>query len=125
VSAVLDAGALIAIERDDRRTLALLAGFQRAKVGLKTPAGVTAQVWRHGGRQAKLARFLHAVDEIDFTPEAARTVGSLLGASQTTDVIDASVVALAAPGDVVVTSDPDDLLNLIKALGIRVKVVRC
>jgi hypothetical protein len=44
---------------------------------------------------------------------AARAVGQLCGATRTKDVVDASVVLCAQMrGDVVLTSDPEDLLRI-------------
>ena len=55
---VLDAG-----ERDDRAMMARLAVARRHAVDLCTSAIVLGEVWRDArGRQARLARFLRAVD---------------------------------------------------------------
>ena len=94
---VLDAGALIAIEKGDRKVLALcrVATLDRATVVV--PAGVIAQVWREGGRQARLARLVSAigtlVEPLDLN--VARLAGVLCGRADTTDVIDATVVIAA------------------------------
>lgn len=54
---VLDAGALIAVDRDDRAMLARLRAAERHGLELRTNAMVVAQVWRDSqGRQAGLAR---------------------------------------------------------------------
>lgn len=112
---VLDSGALIAFERNDRkvRTLVELA-FANGGV-LHTPAGVVGQVWRDGRRQTRLARLLGsalvAVEPLD--REEAQAAGVLCGEKGTADVIDASVALLARRhGAKVVTSDPRDLLVL-------------
>ena len=42
----LDAGALIAFERNDRRVVALLARALHHQLALVVPAGVIGQVWR-------------------------------------------------------------------------------
>jgi hypothetical protein len=110
-----DAGALIAIDRGDRRMIALLQEAVRERLPLRVPAGVIGQAWRDGRRQAALARFfktrevkVHALDE-----RTARAAGELCGAAGTHDVIDATVVLTARPtDDVVLTSDPDDLVRL-------------
>ena len=54
----LDAGALIAFERNDRRLVAMIAQSLEHGLTLAVPAGVVGQVWRDGRRQARLARFL-------------------------------------------------------------------
>ncbi|MGH4014459.1 MAG: hypothetical protein ACRDSL_11160 [Pseudonocardiaceae bacterium] len=54
---ILDAGALIAIDRDDRRVAGLIELGRRAGASLVIPAPVVAQAWRGGARQARLARY--------------------------------------------------------------------
>jgi predicted nucleic acid-binding protein len=125
MTVLFDTGALIAIERDDKSMLALLASFRRSSTTLKVPAGVIAQVWRDGSRQAKLARFLNAAEEIELTGEQAREIGALLGRSQSSDVIDASVALLARHGDTILTSDISDMKHLINHRGMRTIIVRC
>jgi predicted nucleic acid-binding protein len=117
----LDTGALIAIERGERRLQALLDEAHAAGAELAVPAGVVAQAWRGSSRQARLARFLRlamvAVVPLD-EPEA-RAAGALCGHTSTADVVDASVVICArARGHVVISSDPDDLAALAPALRI-------
>ncbi len=111
----LDAGALIAFERNDRRVVALLARALHHGWSLVVPAGVVGQVWRDGRRQARLARLL-ATDEVEIEvldDRRAREAGQLCGARGAADVIDASVVLGArARGHRIVTSDPEDLERL-------------
>ncbi len=111
----LDAGALVAFDKNDRRVVAMLLRALETRTGVSVPAGVVGQAWRDGRRQARLARLLgspavtiEALD--DFT---ARAAGQLCGATGTRDVIDASVVLCARRrGHGVITSDPHDLLRL-------------
>ena len=112
---VLDAGALIALDRGDKRMIALL---QRALVqgrAFRVPAGVVGQVWRDGRAQVTLARFLRS-DEVAIIPldeQLARSCGELCGATNSPDAIDASVVIIARERrDPIVTSDPADLRRL-------------
>ncbi len=112
---VLDAGALIALNRGDKRMIALL---QRALVqgrAFRVPAGVVGQVWRDGRFQVTLARFLRS-EEVAIIPldeQLARSCGELCGAANSQDVIDASVVIIAREQrDPIVTSDPNDLRRL-------------
>jgi hypothetical protein len=111
----LDAGALIAFERNDRRVVALLARALHHDLALVVPTGVVGQVWRDGRRQVRLARLL-ATDEVEIEildDRRAREAGQLCGVRGTADVIDASVVIGArARGDRIVTSDPVDLERL-------------
>jgi hypothetical protein len=121
---VLDAGALVAVERDDRLTMALL---KQELVALRVPrthGGVVGQVWRRGvGRQARLARLMPAIEIIGLDAALGRRAGVLLGRARRTDVIDAALVLLAEDGDVLLTSDPDDLTPLARAAGLHVDIV--
>ena len=110
-----DAGALIAFERGDRRVIALVAEAQARGERIAIPAGGGGQVWRDGQRQARLARLLRSavIDVEPLTDERARAAGQLCGVTQTSDVIDASVVLCArARAHAVATTDPDDMTRL-------------
>ena len=123
---VLDAGALIAVDRDDRPMMARLAVAQRHGLELRSNAMVVAQVWRdRRGRQASLARLLRAVDVRAISHEDGRQAGVLLGQADTTDPVDATVVLLARPGDRILTSDPDDLTRLASTAGNSAVIVAC
>ncbi len=123
---VLDAGALVAIDRDDRAMIARLRVAQQRGVELRTNAMVVAQVWRdRQGRQANLARLLRAVDVRAIDHQDGRQAGALLGQAGTADPIDASVVLLAKPGDRILTSDPDDLTRLAVAAANSAVIVAC
>ncbi len=109
---VLDAGALIAVERADRPTLMLMEAARRQGRNLVVPAGVVAQVWRGGSRQARLARFLAArgVEVEALTEDGAKAAGLVCGQAGASDVVDASVVVTARRHRAtVVSSDRADL----------------
>lgn len=112
---VLDAGALIALDRGDKRIIALLDRALLQGRTFRVPAGVVGQAWRNGRRQVILARFLRS-DEVEIVPldeHLARACGELCGATNSSDLIDASVVILARERrDPIVTSDPNDLRRL-------------
>ena len=119
----LDAGALIAFERTDRKVIALLARALERDLTIAVPAGVVAQVWRDGRRQVRLARLLGAAEvEVEVLDDrGARAAGQLCGARRTADIVDASVVLCArARGHRIVTSDPDDLARLDPAASLIV-----
>ena len=123
---VLDAGALVAVDRDDRAMIARLRVAEKAGLELRSNAMVVAQVWRdRHGRQVNLARLLRAVDVRAVRHEDGRAAGVLLAAAGTADAIDATVVLLAAPGDRIVTSDPDDLTRLAAAAANRPAIIPC
>ncbi len=70
---VLDAGAFVAGERNDKRVRALVQLAEASEVTVRTSSGVVAQVWRGGSRQARLARLLGSgtIDERPLDPTAA------------------------------------------------------
>ena len=110
---VLDAGAFVAVERGDRRVMALLKAELLAGRTPVTHGGVVGQVWRgDSGRQAPIARFLDGVDVEPLDEELGRRAGVLLKRTGGRDVIDAAVILLANDGDTVLTSDPGDLTTL-------------
>lgn len=112
---MLDAGALIAIDRSDRRMLALLEAARREQAPLSVTAPVIAQAWRDGSRQARLAAFLklHDLETIEFGAVDARAVGQLATMSRHRDVVDVHVVLSAQErAQTVVTSDPDDIRKI-------------
>jgi hypothetical protein len=123
---ILDAGALVAVDRDDRAMIARLRAAQRHALELRSNAMVVAQAWRDPrGRQVQLARLLRAVDVRAIDHEVGRAAGVLLGAAHTGDPIDATVVLLAAPGDRILTSHPADLTALARAASSRAVIVPC
>ncbi len=110
-----DAGALIALDRNDRRVLALLARAAELGARITVPASALAQAIRRPAKQARLSRLLRqpktAVVPLD-GPDATQ-VGILLAASRTSDIADAHVVICARRnGEAIVTSDPRDLRRL-------------
>lgn len=124
MSLVLDAGALIAVERDDRDTAAVIEVARQEHRSVVVPAAVVGQVWRGGVRQVKLARLLNARGVLvePLTDIGARAAGVLCGAAGTADVIDASVVLAARRHRAtVISSDRADL----RVLDPRIPVVDC
>lgn len=113
--AVLDTGALLALERGDRSIDVLLVQAKRARATLTVPAGCVAQAWRNPRRQARLAAFLRRsyVDVVALDADDARRIGLVLAASGTTDVVDAHVAVCALRrGAAVLTSDPEEIRAL-------------
>lgn len=122
---VLDSGALIALERHDR---AMWRRLKSALLGGHSPVthgGVIGQAWRgRGPRQALLARALAGIDVRSLDEPLGRSAGELLAAARRRDVIDAALVRLAEDGDLILTSDPDDIEPLARAAGVHVEVIR-
>ncbi len=120
--AVLDTGALIALERGSRDMATLVSEARSTGSALTVPAGCVAQAWRDPRRQARIAAFLRlAVTEVvALDHEDARRVGLLLAATGTSDVVDGHVAVCAHRLDqAVVTSDPDDIASLGPSLRIH------
>ena len=123
---ILDAGALVAVDRDDRAMMARLRASQRHGLELRTNAMVLAQAWRDGhGRQVNLARLLQATDVRAVTQRDGRAAGELQAAAGTADAVDATVVLMAARGDRVLTSGPGDIARLAAAAGNGAVVIAC
>ena len=81
----LDAGGLIALDRDDRSVIVLLARATEVGARVTVPAGALAQAIRRPERQVRLARLIRqpntdviALDRVDAT-----NVGRLLSAAGT------------------------------------------
>lgn len=114
-----DAGGLIALERGDRRVVALLARAAERGRRVTVPATALAQVIRRPVRQARLARLIRqtSTDLVALDGPDATATGLLLATSGTDDIVDAHVVICARRAEqVVVTSDADDLRQLDPAL---------
>ena len=115
----LDAGGLIALDRNDRRVVVLLARARETGARVTIPASALAQAIRRPERQVRLARLIRqpATDVLALGRVDATHVGRLLAASGTSDIADAHVVICARrAGQPVVTSDPGDLRQLDPAL---------
>ena len=125
MTVVLDAGALVAVERGDRDVVAIIERERRAGRMPRTHGGVVGQVWRGAGpRQAVLARLLAGVDVVPLDEDFGRRAGVLLARSGARDVIDAAVVLLAAADlDEILTSDPRDIAALVAAAGTHADVI--
>jgi len=120
---VLDAGALVAIDKRNRHVGAMLALLQSRGVPVHTSVVAAAQVWRDGRKQALLARVLAGVKVVGVSPGDERAIGELLGKTGTSDVVDAHVALLVENGDRLLTSDGVDLERLLKAKGTTALVV--
>lgn len=111
----LDAGALIALDRDDRGVAALLDHARERGERVTVPATALAQVLRSPVRQVRLMKLCRQkdTDVVPLDRRDASAVGLLLAHTGTADVVDAHVVVCALrAGQDVVTSDPDDIRRL-------------
>ena len=111
----LDAGGLIALDRNDRRVIALVARAAEIGARITVPATALAQAMRRPATQTRLSRLVRqpTTTLVPLDGPDATKVGILLAASRTTDIADAHVVICARRNDEpIVTSDPDDLERL-------------
>jgi hypothetical protein len=122
---VLDTGALIAVDRRDRQVGALLRVAQREGIAVRTSAGVVAQAWRDGARQANLARTLAGIDIAAIDQASRRRIGRLLARSGSGDIVDGHVALLVAADDIVLHQrDPDDIHRLLDARNVSATLSR-
>ena len=116
---VFDAGGLIALDRNDRRVLALIARAAEQGLRITIPATALAQAIRRPARQARLSRLIRQpnTDLTALDGPGATAVGFLLSQTGTADIVDAHVVVCARRADqTVITSDPGDLRRIAPEL---------
>jgi hypothetical protein len=124
VRLILDAGAFIALGRDNRAMWRRLKAARRTGQLPVTHGGVVGQVWRgSGARQALLARALNGIDVRALDEQLGRRSGALLARTGTSDVIDAALVLLAEDTDHIATSDLSDLRVLAEAAARHVELI--
>ena len=110
-----DTGGLIALDRNDRRIIVLLARAVETSSRVTIPSSALAQAIRRPDRQARLSRLIRqpTSDVVPLDRVDAVNVGRLLAASGTSDAVDAHVVVCARRASQrVVTSDSTDLSQL-------------
>lgn len=116
-----DAGGLIALDRNDRRVLVLVARAAETGARVTIPATVLAQAIRQPQQQARLTRLVRqpTTDVVPLDRVDATNVGRLLSVSAMADIADAHVVICARRArQQVVTSDPGDLAKLDPHIGL-------
>jgi hypothetical protein len=117
--ATLDTGALIALEGGSKRMAVLAEEALAGRAELAVPAGVLAQAWRGGRRQARIARLLRAsvTSVVPLDTRMALRVGARCAATRMADIVDVSVAICASDrGQPVITSDPDDIAAIDPSL---------
>jgi hypothetical protein len=118
-----DSGALISADKGERQMWARHRALLVRREVPTVPAPVVAQSWRGSGRQAQLARLLAGCYVESLDDDRARSAGALAAQATTTDVVDACVVEGALRrGDLVVSSDHDDLHRIADAVGRRLEI---
>jgi predicted nucleic acid-binding protein len=119
-----DAGALIAIDNNDRRMWARHSLALDEGRDIYIPAVVISQAWRNARRQVRLGKFMASCSVEPVGLEVAKAAGILCGKAKTADTVDATVVVMAAAlGAIVWTSDPDDIHALADAQDTKPAIV--
>ncbi len=115
-----DTGALIALERRGQRIRKVLERAMETRVRINVPAAVITEWWR--GRTDLRERILAAVRVEPLSDPLARLAGEAIASVRGATAVDAIVMASAAQrGDVVYTTDVDDLERLSRFFrGVRV-----
>jgi hypothetical protein len=123
---VYDAGALIALDNADRRMWARHKLALDEGTDIHVPAVVVGQAWRDGSRQVQLARALAGCMADPVGLETSKAAGVLCGRSATADVVDATVVVMAAAVRAIIwTSDRQDIRALAGQSGVKPAPVVC
>jgi hypothetical protein len=94
VRAILDAGALVAVDRRDRLIGAQLRVLQQYGTPVRVSSAVVGQVWRDGRWQANLARILAGVGIEALAKEDGRRIGELLALAGSADLVGAHVALI-------------------------------
>jgi len=106
-----DTGMLVALERRRRRAEEFLLRAREQRIVPVVPADVIVEWWR--GRSDRREAILALVNVEPLSQRLARVAGEALAAVRGATPTDAVVMASAASrGDVVLTSDQDDLERL-------------
>jgi len=106
-----DTGALIAVERRDRRMLAFMTQVLARGLPITVPTCVVGEWWR--GQRGPAARILDAVVVEPLSLALAKLAGEAISRVRGATLVDAVVVASAAQrGDLVITGDLDDLIRI-------------
>ncbi|HEX4516277.1 MAG TPA: PIN domain-containing protein [Polyangiaceae bacterium] len=123
IGLTFDTGALIALERRTQRMWRAYAAARETGVIVTVPAVVIAEWWH--GRTDVRDRILLGVRVEQIDTALMKTAGQAVAATRGATTIDAIVMASAARrGDVVYTSDYDDLDRLTGFFE-SVRVLRC
>jgi hypothetical protein len=122
VKAVLDAGALVAVDRRNRLIGAQLRVLQQQGTPIWVSSAVVGQVWRDGRKQANLARVLAGVRIEALGKDDGKRIGELLALSGSADIVDGHVALITDHADLVLTSDPGDIRKLLHARRVSARV---
>jgi len=106
-----DTGVLIALERRTQRATEVYRAAADGGALITVPTAVIAEWWR--GRTDLRERLLAGVRVELLTPQLAKVAGEAMAAVRKATLVDSLVMASAATrGDIVYTSDIEDLVRL-------------
>jgi len=112
---ILDAGAVIALARNEPRARAFIQRAIELNAEVRVPVVVLVETLRGSRRDAGVHRVLNAVlESVPIDETIGRRAGALLGRADRSDTVDAIIVAEAieSGGAEILTSDSDDLTAL-------------
>jgi predicted nucleic acid-binding protein len=120
IGLTFDTGALIALERRKQRMRQVFEHALAKDQPITVPADVVGEWWR--GRTDLREAILESVDVEPLTVALAKLAGEALALVPGATLVDAVVMASAAlRGDVVYSSDIDDLEKLLRVFpGVRI-----
>lgn len=120
IGLTFDTGALIALERRKQRMRQIVERALAKDQPITVPADVVGEWWR--GRTDLREAILESVDVEPLTVALAKLAGEALALVPGATLVDAVVMASAAArGDVVYSSDIDDLEKLLRVFpGVRI-----
>lgn len=110
---ILDTGVFVALDNPSqaRVLMQLMSRLVDEGQSLSTTEAVLAQSWRDPKRQVLMKRLVTMATIHPFGDP--QTIGIRCATSGTSDVVDAGLAVLADQlGDVVLTTDPNDIANL-------------
>jgi hypothetical protein len=120
-----DTGALIGLERSRHQMRKVFDVATSHGVAITVPAVVITEWWRAGAGAKLRDQILRALRVEPLAPHLAKLAGEALGIVKGASAIDAIVMASASMrGDLVYTSDPDDLEALREAVFPNVRIAR-
>lgn len=106
-----DSGFLIGLERSKARAILLLKASKDKRQRIVVPVAALAEWWRGSQQHAQILKLGFNVEAMN--ERLAKTAGEAIASVDQASVVDAIVMASAASrGDVVYTSDFDDLSRL-------------
>ena len=106
-----DTGALIALSRGEKRMRTVLLAAQERRAVITIPTAVIAEWWREDTKRSRMILARTSVEPL--SERVAKLAGAAIAAVPGSTPIDAVVMASAAQrGDVVLTSDFEDLERL-------------